>query len=154
MVTTRGFNCWRKETAEGVSFPETVRRWLIPTITMTAITSFGKISPYCGLLYNGGGGIEKFFEYEMLSSDISFKSRIKYDEEFSLYPGNDVYLTLNTKLQQYACEALREGLQGSCRDHGALYRERSRHGFHARVRTGEWRRPGDICVRTRAGRRL
>ncbi len=62
-----------------------------------------------GFYINGGGGIEKFFEYEMLSSDISFKSRIKYDEEFSLYPGNDVYLTLNTKLQQYACEALRGG---------------------------------------------
>lgn len=62
-----------------------------------------------GFYINGGGGIEKFFEYEMLSSDISFKSRLKYDEEFSLYPGNDVYLTLNTKLQQYACEALRGG---------------------------------------------
>ena len=57
----------------------------------------------------GGSGIEDYMKYELLTSDISFKSRLEYDEENSLYPGNNVYTTLNTRLQQYACEALREG---------------------------------------------
>ena len=54
----------------------------------------------------GGSGIEEYMKYELLHSDIPFASKLECDRENRLYPGNDVYTTLNVEMQQYAWEAL------------------------------------------------
>lgn len=59
-----------------------------------------------GFSIHGGGGLEAYFRYQLMTSDISFKDRLRYDSEDSLYPGNDVYTTLDVNLQRYAYEAL------------------------------------------------
>lgn len=56
----------------------------------------------------GGSGIEEYMKYELLHSDIPFASKLECDREGILYPGNDVYTTLNVRMQEFACEALGE----------------------------------------------
>ena len=59
-----------------------------------------------GFSIYGGSGIEDYMRYELMTSNISFEERLRYDRENSLYPGNDVYTTLDVNLQRYAYEAL------------------------------------------------
>lgn len=67
-----------------------------------------------GFASYGGGGIDGYMDYQLMTSNISFQERLKYDEEESLYPGNDVFTTLDVNLQQYAYEALlREYYRGA-----------------------------------------
>lgn len=54
----------------------------------------------------GGSGIEEYMKYELLHSDIPFSSKLECDRNEELYPGNDVYTTLDVQMQTYAYEAL------------------------------------------------
>ena len=54
----------------------------------------------------GGSGIEEYMKYELLHSDIPFSEKLNCDHESLRYPGNDVYTTLNIRLQEAAYEAL------------------------------------------------
>ncbi|MBE5998380.1 MAG: penicillin-binding transpeptidase domain-containing protein [Eubacteriales bacterium] len=54
----------------------------------------------------GGSGIEEYMKYELLHSDIPFASKLECDRNEELYPGNDVYTTLDVQMQGYAYEAL------------------------------------------------
>lgn len=59
-----------------------------------------------------GSGLEDYMRYELMHSDISFGTRLEYDSRDELYPGNDVYTTLDPDLQKYAYEGL-EGYRGA-----------------------------------------
>lgn len=62
----------------------------------------------------GGSGIDEYMKYELLHSDIPFKSKLEYDRKKELYPGNDVYTTLEYWLQYDAYNALKaEDLRGA-----------------------------------------
>ena len=56
----------------------------------------------------GGSGIEEYMKYELLHSDIPFRSKLEWDSTESLYPGNDVYTTLDVKMQEIVCSALND----------------------------------------------
>ena len=56
----------------------------------------------------GGSGIEEYMKYELLHSDIPFASKLECDRNEELYPGNDVYTTLDVELQEYCYEELGE----------------------------------------------
>lgn len=79
------------------------------------IRSYPQGTLFChavGFSDNGGSGLEDYMRYNMMHSDISFKGRIGHDRNKELYPGNNVYTTLDTDLQRYAYEALSGGGQG------------------------------------------
>ena len=59
-----------------------------------------------GYSTKGGSGIEEYMKYELLHSDIPFASKLECDRQEELYPGNDVYTTLDVQLQEYASAAL------------------------------------------------
>ena len=61
-----------------------------------------------GYSKEGGSGIEEYMKYELLHSDIPFSSKLYHDRMEELYPGNNVYTTLNVSMQQYAYEAIGE----------------------------------------------
>ena len=54
----------------------------------------------------GGSGIDEYMKYELLHSDIPFDSKLEYDRNESKYPGNDVYTTLNVRMQEIAYSQL------------------------------------------------
>lgn len=56
----------------------------------------------------GGSGIDEYMKYELLHSDIPFASKLECDRNEELYPGNDVYTTLDVDMQGYAYEAIGE----------------------------------------------
>ncbi len=71
--------------------------------------SYPKKNVFCHAVGNyiyGGGGIEDYMKYSLMTSDITFRERLNYDREGRMYPGNDVYTTLDANLQQYAYDAL------------------------------------------------
>lgn len=62
----------------------------------------------------GGSGIDEYMKYELLHSDIPFKSKLECDRNNERYPGNDVYTTLDITLQEYVYNAIKaEDLRGA-----------------------------------------
>ena len=58
----------------------------------------------------GGSGIEEYMKYELLHSDIPFKSKLAHDrmedEADRKYPGNDVTTTLSVRMQEIVYEEI------------------------------------------------
>ncbi|MBQ7840344.1 MAG: penicillin-binding protein 2 [Lachnospiraceae bacterium] len=59
-----------------------------------------------GYTAKGKTGIEELENYNLINSDISEKDKIDNELAGIKNPGNDVYATLDTKLQKIACDAL------------------------------------------------
>ncbi len=68
---------------------------------------FGSLfSHIVGYTEKGGAGIELLENYNLVHTNLSLAEKASYDEAGKKYPGNDVYTTLQTKLQQAASDAL------------------------------------------------
>lgn len=69
----------------------------------------------------GGSGIEEYYKYELLHSDISIFEQMQHDNSDSaadrMYPGNCLVTTLNTEIQGAAYKAIRSvtGSSGSAK---------------------------------------
>ncbi|MCI2048447.1 MAG: penicillin-binding protein 2 [Lachnospiraceae bacterium] len=59
-----------------------------------------------GYSEEGGSGIEKDENYDLVHSNLSLAEKATADKTGSRYAGNDVYTTLDTNLQQAASDAL------------------------------------------------
>ena len=58
----------------------------------------------------GGSGLEEYFKYDLLHSDLPLSDKVKYDEmdtaDGRLYPGNNLITTLDPALQEAAYNAM------------------------------------------------
>lgn len=72
----------------------------------------------------GGSGIEEYYKYDLLHSDISLLEKIQYDNSDTaqgrMYPGNCLVTTLNTKVQGAAYQAIRSVTGSSGNAKGAV----------------------------------
>lgn len=59
-----------------------------------------------GYTYKGGSGVEQLQNYNLMHSDISLSDKASYDAAGERYPADDVYTTLDLRLQQAASDAL------------------------------------------------
>ena len=64
----------------------------------------------------GGSGLEEYFKYDLLHSDLPLSDKVKYDEmdapDAKLYPGNNLITTLDPELQEAAYNAM-DGYEGA-----------------------------------------
>ncbi len=80
-------------------------------VWQTRVYPFGRLYAHVvGYSDMGGSGVEALCKYDLLHSDISFADKIACDRQEDpaarLYPGNNVYTTLDPRLQQAASDAL------------------------------------------------
>ena len=58
----------------------------------------------------GGSGLEEYFKYELLHSDLPLSEKVRYDNkedaEDKLYPGNNLITTLDPNIQQACYDAM------------------------------------------------
>ncbi|SDZ77919.1 Cell division protein FtsI/penicillin-binding protein 2 [Lachnospiraceae bacterium NK3A20] len=54
----------------------------------------------------GGSGVELQNNYDLVHSDLTLAEKASFDKAGKLYPGNEVYTTLNVDLQKAASDAL------------------------------------------------
>ena len=80
-------------------------------VYQTRVYPFGRLYAHAvGYADMGGSGVEAFCKYELLHSDIPFSEKVACDRQAEpadrLYPGNNVYTTLDPGLQKAASDAL------------------------------------------------
>lgn len=67
----------------------------------------GKLfSHVIGYTAKGGSGVEKLENYQLIHSDLTLPEKAAYDDRNELYPGNDIYTSLDVKLQKACLNAL------------------------------------------------
>ena len=110
--------------------------------TRQGCISFGDIFDHAvGYSTKGKTGIEALANFYLLTSHVNLMEQVGNELTGNKNPGDDVYTTLDTELQQAAYAALgsQEG-RGHC--HGAGYRQDTCHGIQARLRpqqpAGDW----------------
>ncbi len=58
----------------------------------------------------GGSGLEEYFKYELLHSNLPLSEKVRYDnnsnEEDKLYPGNNLITTLDPEIQEASYDAM------------------------------------------------
>jgi len=59
-----------------------------------------------GYTAKGGSGVEKLENYQLIHSDLTLPEKAAYDDRNELYPGNDIYTSLDVKLQKACLNAL------------------------------------------------
>jgi len=68
---------------------------------------FGKVFAHAvGFASNGRSGLEDLANYYLINSDISLSQKAKAYDNGEKYPGNNVYSSLDTNLQQTSYDAL------------------------------------------------
>ena len=64
----------------------------------------------------GGSGLEEYFKYDLLHSDLPLSEKVRYDNKENavdrLYPGNNLITTLDPEIQKACYEAM-EGYEGA-----------------------------------------
>ena len=80
-------------------------------VSQVRVYPFGELYAHAvGYSELGGSGVEAYCKYDLLHSDVSFSEKAacdsQKDPENRLYPGNNVWTTLDPKLQKAAWEAL------------------------------------------------
>ena len=78
---------------------------------------FGRMYAHVvGYAAMGGSGLEEYFKYDLLHSDLPLSDKVKYDEmdtaDGRLYPGNNLITTLDPKIQEAAYNAM-SGYEGA-----------------------------------------
>ena len=78
---------------------------------------FGRVYAHAvGYSLMGGSGLEEYFKYDLLHSNLPLSEKVRYDGKESaderLYPGNNLITTLDPDLQQ-ACYDAMENYEGA-----------------------------------------
>ena len=75
--------------------------------TATRIYPYGNLFAHVvGYIPKGGSGLEQLYNYDLVHTDITLSEKSGYDAAGIKYPGNDVYTTLDTRVQEAAYKAL------------------------------------------------